>query len=200
MEQYVTELIFHYGYWGIFAALSLGIIGLPIPDELLMTYVGYIVFKGSLSYPLSIISAFVGATSGITISYYAGSKLGLPFLRKYGPKIHITDQRIERTQSLFKKYGNFLLFIGYFIPGVRHLTAYVAGISNLAFRKFMLIAYSGALVWCITFITLGYQLGERWHLVRNHIHRYGLSLISISLFIAIGVIGYLNYRKSKTIT
>ncbi|MFD0713221.1 DedA family protein [Paenibacillus sp. GCM10027626] len=197
MEQNLSELISRYGYWGIFAALSLGIIGLPIPDEVLMTYVGYNVFQGTLNYPLAIVSAFIGASTGITISYSIGKKLGLPFLHKYGPKFHITEKRIQRTQTLFEKYGNFLLFIGFFIPGVRHLTAYVAGISNLQIRKFMLIAYSGALVWCVTLITLGHTLGEKWFLVSTYLHRYSLYLIGVSIFIAVAIIGYLSLRKSK---
>lgn len=53
-----------------------------------------------------------------------------------------------------------MLIIGYFIPGVRHLTAYLAGISRIDFQKFMIFAYSGALLWSITFISLGYELGE----------------------------------------
>ena len=37
--------------------------------------------------------------------------------------------------------------IGYFIPGVRHLTAYFAGVSNLTLWRFCLYAYGGALIW-----------------------------------------------------
>ncbi len=197
MESFLTELITRYGYVGIFASLSLGIVGLPIPDETLLTYTGYNVFQGKMVYSFALISAFLGAITGITISYVIGYKLGLPFLRKFGPKIHITTERIERTQRHFKKYGNFLLFIGYFIPGVRHLTAYIAGISHVDFRKFMIYAYSGALVWSITFISIGHELGERWFLVQEYIHRYGMYLPIALMVIAIGFFIYLHFRKRR---
>lgn len=197
MEHYLAGWIIQYGYFGVFAALSLGIVGLPIPDEVLLTYVGYHVYQGNLIYMFALISAFMGATTGITISYVIGSKLGLPFLHKFGPKIHITNERIERTQTLFKKYGSFLLFFGYFLPGVRHLTAYVAGISNLSFRRFILLAYSGALVWSTGFILLGHLLGERWYLVRNYVHRYGAYLIIVSVVVAAGIIAYRMLKRPK---
>ena len=48
--------------------------------------------------------------------------------------------------------------IGYFIPGVRHLTAYFAGMSNLTLWRFCLYAYGGALIWIGVFIGLGWKL------------------------------------------
>jgi membrane protein DedA with SNARE-associated domain len=40
MEQHIDFLIGHYGYFGIIIALVGGIVGLPLPDEVLLTYVG----------------------------------------------------------------------------------------------------------------------------------------------------------------
>lgn len=40
--------ITHYGYVAIFVLLMLGIVGLPVPDEALLTFVGYLSFKGDL--------------------------------------------------------------------------------------------------------------------------------------------------------
>jgi membrane protein DedA with SNARE-associated domain len=57
----------------------LGIIGLPVPDEVLLTYVGYNVFQGNMMYVLALASAFTGTAAGISISYSIGVKLGLPF-------------------------------------------------------------------------------------------------------------------------
>src|SRR5689334_25318264 len=100
---HLNHLIEHFGYLGIIIALVGGIIGLPIPDEVLLTYVGYNVFQGKLSYIPSLLSAFVGSIGGISLSYYIGYKFGLPLLRKFGPKIHITEEKINRTRNLFRK-------------------------------------------------------------------------------------------------
>ena len=105
MEQLVGELIIQYGYWGIFIALTGRIVGLPIPDEFLLTFVGYNVSKGTLLGASAFVSGISGAILGITISYFLGLKLGLPILNKYGPKIHIKEKQMVPSRSLCKFFG-----------------------------------------------------------------------------------------------
>ncbi|MED4206712.1 DedA family protein [Neobacillus mesonae] len=193
--QHLSGLIGHYGYFGIFIALIGGIVGLPIPDEVLLTYVGYNVYQGNMNYLLAILSAFFGAFGGITLSYILGVKLGLPFLRKFGPKFHITEERVERTRKLFAKYGPFLLLIGYFIPGVRHIVAYLSGINGYKYKKFALFAYAGAFIWCFTFITLGRTLGENWMHVGDYLSRY--SIYVIMLFAVTCLLYFTYWRRSR---
>ncbi|MFJ5716118.1 DedA family protein [Neobacillus sp. NPDC093127] len=193
--QHLNHLIEHYGYFGIIIALVGGIIGLPIPDEVLLTYVGYNVFEGKMSYLPSLLSAFAGACGGISLSYFLGVKLGLPFLIKFGPKLHITEEKVSRTRKLFLKFGPFLLFVGYFIPGVRHITAYLAGINGYSYRRFALYAYSGAVTWCFSFITLGKVLGKNWVLVGTYLSKY--SIYFILGFLLSCFIFYTFWRKKK---
>ena len=184
--HYLNHLLEHFGYLGIIFALIGGIIGLPIPDEVLLTYVGYNVFAGKLAYLPSLLSAYFGASSGITLSFILGTVLGAPFLHKFGPKLHISEAKINKTKKLFNKFGPFLLVIGFFIPGVRHITAYLAGINNYSYKKFALFAYLGALLWCFTFITLGRILGGNWVYVGTYFSKYSIYIIAfflISLFI-----------------
>lgn len=197
IEQQLHYLISHFGYFGIIIALVGGIIGLPIPDETLLTFIGYYVYKGEMKFLLALLSACIGSSIGISISYVLGVKLGIPFLKKFGPKIHITENKINRTQILFQKIGPALLFIGYFIPGVRHVTAYLAGISRFRFWTFCLYAYSGALLWSFTFIKLGLELGEKWRHVVHYAHRYSLILL-IVLVILVGLIFvYFRFKKDR---
>ncbi|MFJ8530406.1 DedA family protein [Bacillus sp. NPDC094106] len=178
-------------------ALVGGIIGLPIPDETILTFVGYYVHKGEMNFFLALLTACIGSSIGITISYLLGVKLGIPFLKKFGPKIHITENKINRTRILFQKIGPALLFIGYFIPGVRHVTAYLAGISGYRFSTFCFYAYSGALLWSFTFIKLGFELGEKWRQVGHYVHRYGFVLLLLSLVIACLVLLYFRLKKDR---
>jgi membrane protein DedA with SNARE-associated domain len=196
--QRINFLIEHYGYLGIIVVLIGGIIGLPIPDEVLLTYVGYNVFQGKLKYILSLLSAFSGAAGGISLSYYVGYRFGLPLLKKFGPKFHITEQKINLTKNLFQKIGPTVLLIGYFIPGVRHLAAYIAAINKYPFRKFLVFAYTGAFIWTFTFITLGRKLGQDWKQVETYLAKYSLYLI-LFIFI-IFIIFYYFWKKKRVIS
>jgi membrane protein DedA with SNARE-associated domain len=194
--EYLNHLIEHYGYFGIIIALIGGIVGLPIPDEVLLTYVGFNVFQEKMSYLPSLVCALAGACGGISLSYLLGIKLGLPFLQKFGPKLHITEERVNRTKRLFNKFGPFLLMIGFFIPGVRHITAYLAGINNFSYKKFAVFAYSGALIWCFTFITLGRVLGGNWTHVESILSKYSVYVL---IFFFFGCILFFTYWKRKRI-
>lgn len=187
----ILQWVSHGGYAGIFGLLVLGIVGLPVPDETLLTFVGFLAFKGSLGLFQSIAVAFAGSASGITISYVLGKTLGHKVLLKYGRYLHITPERLQKTHDWFEHAGRWTLTFGYFIPGVRHLTAYVAGSSELEFPVFALFAYSGALLWSASFILLGYLLGERWNTVLRSIHEH---LLEASIVAAVLVAAWLVYR------
>jgi membrane protein DedA with SNARE-associated domain len=197
MEQTLLELLQQYGYIGIFFFLVLGIAGLPLPDEIMMTFLGYLTSTGQLNLYLAFLSSFLGSACGISISYYLGVRLGYPFLKKYGGKIFITRRRLRITQLLFRKYGNWLLFAGYFIPGVRHVTAYLAGISKISLARFSLFAYTGAFFWCATFLGLGHVLGANWEMVFGVMHKYGARLLWIVLPVVVIWLGWYLWNQNN---
>ena len=171
----------HYGYAGLFGLLLLGIVGLPIPDETLLVFSGYLVWKGRLNPGLTFVAGFSGAALGISISYLIGRTFGHPFVRRYGKYLRITDEHLDRVHAWFLRMGDWLLMIGYFVPGVRHFTALVAGMSDLEFPRFAAFAYSGAALWVGTFLTLGYFVGEEWQAALQLVHRYTLILTLVLL-------------------
>ncbi|PKN69161.1 MAG: hypothetical protein CVU54_11680 [Deltaproteobacteria bacterium HGW-Deltaproteobacteria-12] len=177
--------ITQYSYFGIFIALGLGIVGLPIPDETLMAYAGFLVFNGKLNYLYTIMVAFIGTSCGITLGYFLGRTFGNPFLRRYASKLHVNLDDIQDAENFYNRYGKFALFIGYFIPGIRHLTAIFAGISLMPYRTFALFAYTGGFLWTITLVSFGYFLGEKWHYVYMYSHRFIIPLVLLSIVVLI---------------
>ncbi|GIO27544.1 DedA family protein [Ornithinibacillus bavariensis] len=196
-----NDLISQYGYIAIFFLLTLGVIGLPIPDEVLMTYLGYITSTGKMSYLLTVLFGVAGSIVGITISYILGIKLGEPFIRKYGPKFFIKEKAVKRTKLLFHKHGAYMLFACYFIPGVRHVAAYLAGITGYKYRPFALFAYSGAVVWVLVFVTLGNRLGSHWEIIFSFISRYTkIMLIILGIGAIIAILYYFFFKRMKSST
>jgi membrane protein DedA with SNARE-associated domain len=191
LEAQLLAWITHYGYFAIFFLLVFGIIGLPIPDETLLTFSGYLIYKGNFNLALAFLSALAGSASGITISYQLGRLLGHKVLLRYGKYLHLNEERLERAHAWFARIGHWALTVGYFIPGVRHLTAYAAGISDVSLPQFALFAYSGAVLWVSTFLSLGYFLGERWEVVESNIHHYR---VWVAIAIAAAIAGYLVWR------
>jgi len=173
MQSLLAWLTQH-GYTGLFFLLMLGILGLPIPDETLLVFCGYLIYKGRLLPVPAFACAVAGSICGITLSYLLGLKFCRDLIYRYGKYVRITPRHVEETTRLFERFGLWLLSIGYFIPGVRHFTALVAGMSQLRLRRFAAFAYSGAVVWVATFLTLGYIFGDGWEHTSEVVHRYSL--------------------------
>lgn len=186
-----------YSYAGIFIALGLGIAGLPIPDETLMAYAGFLVFQGKLNYSYTIVVAFMGTSCGITIGYVLGRTFGNSFIKRYAAKIRIHPDDIQEAEKFYNQYGKYAVFIGYFIPGVRHLTAIFAGASLMPYRTFALFAYTGGLIWTVSLVSLGYYLGEEWRHVYMYSHRFIIPLVLFSIII---FIIYIYWKRLKAST
>ena len=196
MKEIALRWITQHGYAGIFSLLTFGIVGLPVPDEWLLTFSGYLVFKRTLLFFPTFAAAFFGSACGITVSYLLGRIFDTYVLVKYGSIIHITPEMLARVHSWFERRGRWTLMVGYFIPGVRHLTGYVAGASELSYANFALFAYTGAFCWAAAFITLGYVLGEEWDRVWRSIDNtrflvFGLAGAAITAWV---VFCYLRRR------
>jgi membrane protein DedA with SNARE-associated domain len=187
-----------YGYGAIFLLLMLGIVGLPIPDETLLVFCGYLISKGTMRPIPAWIFAVAGSWCGISLSYTIGRTLGLGVVHKFGKYLHITEERLDRVHKWFDRLGHWVLFFGYYIAGVRHFSAIVAGTSKLPFRSFAAYAWSGGLLWVSTFLTLGYFLGENWKQIAQVIHEYVL-YFSIAI-IVIALSYYLVRRRRQYVT
>src|ERR1051325_10589484 len=196
MREIAIQWITQHGYAGIFSLLVFGIVGLPVPDEWLLTFSGYLVFRRTLMFLPTFAAAFLGSSCGITLSYILGRIFDTYVLLKYGSLVHITPELLQRVHSWFERRGRWTLLVGYFIPGVRHLTGYIAGASELTFANFALFAYTGAFCWAAAFITLGYVLGEEWDRVLTSIDQtkflaFGLVVAAVAAWF---VFGYLRRR------
>jgi membrane protein DedA with SNARE-associated domain len=153
------ELISQYGYFAIYGLLALGIIGIPVPDEVMMTFVGYLSSTSVLNFKMALFVSFLGAMTGMLFSYYIGSKVGMSFLKKHGKWIRLTPARLYRAERWFHRFGPWMIPIAYFIPGIRHVASYLSGMSSMDKRIYFTFACAGAISWCLIFIGFGYFIG-----------------------------------------
>ena len=156
MVEMIVHWIAVHGYGVIFAVFALGILGLPFPNDWLLAYLGFLIFKGRLSPLPTIIAAVSGILCGMTFNYALGRTFGLYLVRKFGAFLHVTSERMQKMHDWFEHSGRWGLLFGYYLPGVRHLTAFAAGTSKMSFGEFALFGYIGGMLWSGTFLFLGY--------------------------------------------
>ena len=193
----VLGFVTQYGAVSLFFLMMLGIIGLPIPDETLLVFSGYLIHKGVLNAGATFGMAFLGGVAGITVSYWLGRIYGIKLIQKYGRYFHFTETRFAKVHNWFERAGRWSLFFGYYIAGVRHFTAMIAGASELEFPVFATFAYSGAFVWVLSFLTLGYVIGDQWERASESVHEYMLiAAIAIGAIVAIYFLARRIWKRS----
>jgi membrane protein DedA with SNARE-associated domain len=171
---------------------------LPIPEEAILAFIGSLIYKGKLLGVPAFLSAFAGTSCGVTIEYLLGRLFGHSIIDRHASKLHLLQERITRARQWYHRYGKFALVVCYFILGVRHLSAIIAGTSLIPYRTFAIYAYTGGFLWIPTFILFGYLLGKEWRTVLSfsHEHIIAASVIGLLLIVLIGIILTLS-RKAK---
>lgn len=195
--MFFGDFLHRYGYYALFFIFFLGIIGFPVPEETLLVFAGFLVYTGHFDYVPAVTVSFLGTVSAMTAAYWIGRRLGYPFLLRYGKKFFIKEKFIHKTEYWFNRVGKFALPIGYYIPGVRQFSAYLAGINRMRWWEFVIYTYTGGLVWSALFVTLGFVLGQNWQLIIHTLtHTIGWVAAAVLLaFIAASVFIYLFRRK-----
>lgn len=182
-----------YGNIALFFLLALGIIALPVPEETMLVFSGFLIHQKEFFLIPTFFSAFCGAMCGITVSYLIG-RWGRKFLLKKYETWKNLKVKMEKLHNWFERFGKWTVLIGYFIPGIRHFTGVAAGMGRLEYPHFALFGYLGALLWTSTFLAVGYFFSnyfkEIYKLVKEHID---FALTIILLFI----LAYFWYKLKK---
>lgn len=186
--EHILALISQYGYAAIILLLMLGIVGLPIPDETLLTLTGYLIFRGTLHAAPGYLSALLGSCCGITISYAIGRYGGLRLIRRFGKIVHLSGDHLDRAKVWFYRHGKWALPAGYFVPGIRHVIAIIAGSSGLEYRRFAVLAYTGAAIWSGVFIGAGMILGREWERFPGVARTAAVVVFALALVAAAGTL------------
>lgn len=192
------QWVIEHGAPALFGLLALGVLGAPIPDESLLVFTGAMSARGQMHAPTVLAAAFGGSCIGITVSYLTG-RLADRWLSsgESGWRKRISHG-MDRASGWFRVHGAAALIGGYFVPGVRHLIAVVAGTSRLPYRAFALHAYTGALLWTFTFVGLGWFAGDEWDRVVRTVHAHFRVLKPL---LVIGIAAYLlRYRLPRRVT
>jgi membrane protein DedA with SNARE-associated domain len=184
-QQAILWLVDTYGYLGLFAALALGNIGVPIGTEIVLPVAGALTATGHLSNLwLTIAVSLAGELAGGSAGYAIGRFGGVPLIERYGKYVHFTHARLMGVHRFFERWGTFAIFICRFLPVLRGVVAVAAGVAEMNLAPFYLWSFLGSLIFCSLLILIGDALGAHLSTVLPLLHRssyafLGLVVVSI---------------------
>src|SRR5207302_5792415 len=83
-------------------------------------------------------------------------RFGRNFAVKYGPRVRLTEERLQRVEAYFARHGGKTIIFGRWVGFVRPLMPFTAGTSGLPYRRFLPYDVLSAGAWSTTFCLLGY--------------------------------------------
>ncbi|MDQ1913198.1 DedA family protein [Paenibacillus sp. GD4] len=188
--QYVEQ----FGYFALFFALWLGIVGMPIPDEAVVMTGGMVASLHILQILPAFIVTYLGVVSGLSLGYVLGRMMGPPIVERLMKRKNMR-RPLERSQRLLERYGRATLIFSYFLPVVRHVVPYLVGVHRMPFGWYALYSYSTGLVWTAGFFTVGYYFGGNIERIAAAVYRYGWFVLAGAGCVALAVWGVRSLRQ-----
>jgi membrane protein DedA with SNARE-associated domain len=161
LAHFFLRLVDTTGYAGLFVVMVLGNIGVPAGTELVLPAAGALAAKGHL--PNVWIGAGVatfGEVAGGTILYMLGYYGGRPFVVRWGRYLRLNEPKLDAFHAFYERYGNAVVFVCRFVPGVRGIAGLPAGVSRMQKRYFWIFTFLGSLMYCTGLMLLGNTLGH----------------------------------------
>lgn len=194
IAKVAVALIAATSYPGIFFLMMLESMVFPVPSEAVMPFAGFLIVDGQLTFFGVIFAATLGSIVGSLLSYAMGYYGGKPFISKFGKYLLLDSHDLDITERFFQKYGSLTIFIGRFIPIIRHLISIPAGIGKMNLFKFSIYTIIGAAMWNSFLTYIGYKLKEHWSSVMEYSHT--IDVVVIILFVI--VVAYYGYKIYST--
>lgn len=191
----LMSYIEQYGYWALFFCLWLGIIGMPIPDEMIVMSGGFVSSLGILNVIPAFVLTYLGVVSGLSLGYIIGKVFGTKVLDKLMKKKKA--KYLLKSQQMVEKYGHYALVTSYFIPVVRHIVPYLVGMNNMSFKTYALYSYTTGFVWTLVYFVLGSLFGRYIESIVAVAIKYGAYFGGIVFVIASGA--YLYKQRRNTV-
>jgi len=195
----LTQIINTWGYAAIALIVLLGNLGLPVPEETVLTVSGYLAWQGQLRFPAVVTVSIVSAVTGDNLAYWLGRRYGQRLLARVTAA---TPARIERMQRLVRRYGALAVFMARFVAGLRFMAGPLAGSAGLGPMRFFVANLLGAIVYVPTMVgmgyAIGYGLGDRIDQLRRAAGRAeGIVLLALALAAMIALIVVARRARSR---
>ena len=194
--DWVIELMKDIGGPGIALAIFLENIFPPIPSEVILPLAGFTAAQGHYTRAEAVLWATLGSVAGALLLYGIGAALGLERLKVIAhtmPLVDVAD--VDKADAWFTKHGPKAVFFGRFVPGIRSLISIPAGIDRMRLTSFLFYTTAGSLIWNALFVWIGYQLGDRYHLVEQYMDPISKVVYVLIVLAALGVVAWM-WRRS----
>ncbi len=198
LDHHANALFTTYGA-GAYAVVFLiifcetGLVIMPfLPGDSLLFILGALAAKGIVRADVLWVLLTVAAIVGDTLNYFIGAWLAPKIFR--GERIRFLKQEhLDKTKRFYEKHGSKTIILARFIPLIRTIAPFLAGVGAMSYRRFFLYNVVGAILWVSIGIGSGYLFGNL-PFVEKNFSLVVLAIVVLSLIPAVWE--YVAHKKS----
>ncbi len=193
----LIRLFIENGYVALFAILIVCGLGVPIPEDISLVAGGIIAGLGYADLRLMILVGLAGVLVGDSVVFLIGHHFGLRARRLKWVSRVLTPRRYARVQAKFDRYGNRMLFIARFLPGLRTAVFLTAGMTHrVSYWRFLALDGLAALISVPWWVWVGYFGAERREWLLAAVHRSQGVLIAAAVLV-LALVLWLLWRGAQ---
>lgn len=188
--QSIAPVVNQYGYLAVGGLILLEDFGVPSPGETVLIAGAFFAGLGHLDILLVFLVGFAGAVIGDNIGFAIGNYGGEPLIKRYGKYVLLTPERVGKATDFFERHGGKVIIIARFVEGLRQLNGIIAGMSRMAWPKFLSFNIIGAALWTAAWSAVGYFGG-------SHIETFLHYELYFAIAVAAAIIGFIVYKLTQ---
>ena len=193
----LERLIDYSPYVGILAALCLGSLGAPIPEEIPVVTAGLLARQEVVRWWLALPLCVVGVLSGDIALYWVGRHWGEHVLELRLVRRVLDPARREKLTAAYRKNGLIIVFAARHLMGLRAAAFLTAGVARIPFWKFLAVDGAAIGYGVPLNFTLAYLFTDRVHELLANVYRIDRWIAVLAVVAAAGWIGVFVWRRSR---
>ena len=197
LDAHLLELFADHGVWAYFAVFATifaetGLVIAPfLPGDSLLFVCGALAANGTPSLAVILVLLTIAAIAGDAVNFAVGASVRGD-RSKGRTRRWPNPKHLKATEEFFQRHGGKAIVLARFVPVVRTLAPFVAGLGSMPYRRFLVYNVTGALLWVVSVTVAGYLFGNiGW--VKDNFTLFLLGIVIVSVVPA--VVGWLRERK-----
>lgn len=188
-----------FGWPGIFVIMVFeNATGLS-PSELILGLAGWMLLSAQGAHQAMILAggliAALGSTIGASCAYWVIRLGGRPLVERVLAWFHLPARLLEEAEHQFMRYGPGIVLFGRLLPGARNLVTLSAGLSRMAFLRYVIYTFIGTYIYCTVLIGVGYWVGHEFPIFLAQYQEYAPWVLAIVAFTAMLLLAGWLYRN-----
>jgi membrane protein DedA with SNARE-associated domain len=165
----------------------------PIPGDIPVAFIGYLITKSDVTFAGALCSASVGSTAGFMLVYMLSRHLGLKLYaegesavqHRLSKSVHrfFPPSDMELLRQKFATHGYFAVLVNRFLFGSRAVISVMSGLMHLKTPVVLLASLTSAIVWNVLLLYGGFLLGSNWEDIGGYAALYSIPVTIVFVLI-----------------